>query len=184
MPELSPTPVAGYSLNCMKILNDPVLGFISIPHPLLLRLVDHPWFQRLRYIKQLGLSHLVYPGALHTRLPHAIGAMHLMGLAIESLREKGHAITEEEALGARIAILLHDIRSYGETIRLQADDVLTWLYPPQTGGAVRDLFGALLHGAELVVMDPGSLGLGGIARTVQQVMITLITGERRLYPRV
>lgn len=93
----------------MKILNDPVLGFISIPHPLLLRLVDHPWFQRLRYIKQLGLSHLVYPGALHTRLPHAIGAMHLMGLAIESLREKGHIITEDEALGARIAILLHDV---------------------------------------------------------------------------
>ena len=71
------------------------------------------------------------------------------------------------------AILLHDIRSYGETIRLQADDVLTWLYPPQTGGAVRDLFGALLHGAELVVMDPGSLGLGGIARTVQERAITV-----------
>ncbi len=93
----------------MKILNDPIHGFISIPHPVLLRLIDHPWFQRLRYIKQLGLSHLVYPGALHTRFHHAIGAMHLMGLAIESLREKGHVITEEEALGARIAILLHDI---------------------------------------------------------------------------
>ncbi len=93
----------------MKILNDPIYGFITVPHPVLLRLIDHPWFQRLRYIKQLGLGHLVYPGALHTRFHHALGAMHLMGEAIATLRGKGHAITEEEALGARIAILLHDV---------------------------------------------------------------------------
>ena len=93
----------------MKILNDPIYGFISVPHPVVLRLIDHPWFQRLRYIKQLGLGHLVYPGALHTRFHHALGAMHLMGEAISTLRGKGHAITEEEALGARIAILLHDV---------------------------------------------------------------------------
>ena len=93
----------------MKILNDPIYGFITIPHPQVLALIDHPWFQRLRYIKQLGLSHLVYPGALHTRFHHALGAMHLMGNAIEVLRNKGHAISAEEALGARIAILLHDI---------------------------------------------------------------------------
>jgi len=93
----------------MKILNDPVYGFITVPHPQVLALIDHPWFQRLRYIKQLGLSHLVYPGALHTRFHHALGAMHLMGKAIDVLRTKGHAITEEEALGASIAILLHDI---------------------------------------------------------------------------
>lgn len=93
----------------MKILNDPVHGFISIPDPLLLDLVNHPWFQRLRYIKQLALSHLVYPGALHTRFHHALGAMHLMGLAVEALRGKGQRITPEELLGARIAILLHDI---------------------------------------------------------------------------
>ncbi len=92
-----------------KILNDPIYGFITVPSPLVLRLIDHPWFQRLRYIKQLGLSHLVYPGALHTRFHHALGAMHLMGLAVESLRAKGHAITDEESLGAHIAILLHDI---------------------------------------------------------------------------
>lgn len=92
-----------------KILNDPIYGFITVPHPVLLRLIDHPWFQRLRYIKQLGLSHLVYPGALHTRFHHALGAMHLMGQAIGTLRAKGHAISEEEALGAHIAILLHDI---------------------------------------------------------------------------
>jgi uncharacterized protein len=93
----------------MKILNDPIYGFISVPDPLLLRIIDHPWFQRLRYIKQLGLGHLVYPGALHTRFHHALGAMHLMGEAIATLRSKGHVITEEEALGARIAILLHDV---------------------------------------------------------------------------
>lgn len=92
-----------------KILNDPIYGFIAVPDALVLRLIDHPWFQRLRYIKQLGLSHLVYPGALHTRFHHALGAMHLMGLAIDALRAKGHAVTEEEALGARIAILLHDV---------------------------------------------------------------------------
>lgn len=93
----------------MKILNDPIYGFISVPHPVVQRVMDHPWFQRLRYIKQLGLGHLVYPGALHTRFHHALGAMHLMGEAIATLRDKGHAITEEEALGARIAILLHDV---------------------------------------------------------------------------
>ena len=93
----------------MKILNDPIYGFITVPHPLVLRLIDHPWFQRLRYIKQLGLGHLVYPGALHTRFHHALGAMHLMGEAITTLRDKGHEVTEEEALGARIAILLHDV---------------------------------------------------------------------------
>jgi HD superfamily phosphohydrolase len=93
----------------MKILNDPIYGFITVPHPVLLRLIDHPWFQRLRYIKQLGLGHLVYPGALHTRFHHALGAMHLMGEAIGTLRGKGHSITEDEALGAQIAILLHDV---------------------------------------------------------------------------
>jgi len=93
----------------VKILNDPIYGFIAVPHPVVQRLIDHPWFQRLRYIKQLGLGHLVYPGALHTRFHHALGAMHLMGEAIATLRGKGHVITDEEALGARIAILLHDV---------------------------------------------------------------------------
>ncbi len=93
----------------MKILNDPIYGFITVPHPRILRLIDHPWFQRLRYIKQLGLGHLVYPGALHTRFHHALGAMHLMGEAVATLRGKGHAISEEEYLGAAAAILLHDV---------------------------------------------------------------------------
>ena len=91
------------------ILNDPIYGFISIPHGILNSLIDHSYFQRLRRIKQLGLTHLVYPGAYHTRFQHALGAMHLMGQAIEVLRSKGHKITEEEETGALIAILLHDI---------------------------------------------------------------------------
>lgn len=95
--------------NKLKIFNDPVYGFISIPDEIIVELIDHPYFQRLRRIRQLGMSHLVYPGALHTRFHHAMGAMYLMTQAIEILRSKGHKITDEEALGATIAILLHDI---------------------------------------------------------------------------
>ncbi|MEA3505541.1 MAG: HD domain-containing protein [Bacteroidota bacterium] len=96
-------------VNKRKILNDPVYGFISIHDTLLFEIIEHPYFQRLRRIKQLGLTHLVYPGALHTRFQHAIGTMHLMQKAIEVLRLKGQEISEEERLGACIAILLHDI---------------------------------------------------------------------------
>jgi hypothetical protein len=93
----------------LKILNDPVYGFISLPHKIFLDIIDHPYFQRLRRIKQLGLSHLVYPGALHTRFNHAIGCAHLMTEAISTLRFLGHQITDEEAKGVTLAILLHDI---------------------------------------------------------------------------
>ncbi|MFC5283593.1 HD domain-containing protein [Pedobacter alpinus] len=96
-------------MNKNKIINDPVYGFISIKSPLIFDLIEHPYFQRLRYIKQLGMTHLVYPGALHTRFHHALGAMHLMQLAIEHLISKGHEVTEEETEAACIAILLHDI---------------------------------------------------------------------------
>lgn len=92
-----------------KIINDPVYGFISIRHAFILELIDHPWFQRLRRIAQLGLSHLVYPGALHNRFQHAIGAMHLMQNAIDELRLKGNDISEEEEVSLLCAILLHDI---------------------------------------------------------------------------
>ncbi|WP_316816796.1 HD domain-containing protein [Pedobacter nyackensis] len=96
-------------MNKKKIINDPVYGFINIPSEVVFDLITHPYFQRLRYIKQLGMTHLVYPGALHTRFHHALGAMHLMSLAIEVLRGKGHEITAEEEEAATIAILLHDI---------------------------------------------------------------------------
>lgn len=96
-------------VNKRKIVNDPVYGFISIPGELIFDLIEHPYFQRLRRIKQLGLTNLVYPGALHTRFHHAIGAMYLMGEAIEVLRFKNTEISAEEEEAAIIAILLHDI---------------------------------------------------------------------------
>jgi len=95
--------------NKRKIVNDPVYGFINIPFPILYDLMEHPYFQRLRRIKQLGLTYLVYPGANHTRFQHALGAMHLMDEAISGLRSKGLEITDKEAEAAMIAILLHDI---------------------------------------------------------------------------
>ncbi len=95
--------------NIRKIFNDPVYGFISISNELIFDIIEHPYFQRLRRIKQLGLTHLVYPGALHTRFHHSLGAMYLMQRAIAELRSKGHEITPDEALGAEMAILLHDI---------------------------------------------------------------------------
>jgi HD superfamily phosphohydrolase len=95
--------------NKKKIVNDPVHGFINIQHPLVFDLIEHPYFQRLRNIKQLGLTYLVYPGANHNRFQHALGALHLMTEAISVLRSKGHTISDEEAEAASVAILLHDI---------------------------------------------------------------------------
>ncbi len=97
------------SLKSQKILNDPVYGFITIPSELIFTIIDHPFFQRLRRIKQLGLTDFVYPGALHTRFHHAIGAMHLMSFTLDNLRIKGTEISEDEYEAALIAILLHDI---------------------------------------------------------------------------
>lgn len=96
-------------MNKKKIINDPVYGFISIQSDLIYDLIQHPYFQRLRYIKQLGLSDLVYPGALHTRFHHALGAMHLMSRVIKNLQLKGIEISEQEEEAALVAILLHDI---------------------------------------------------------------------------
>lgn len=95
--------------NKKKIVNDPVYGFITIPDEILFDVIEHPYMQRLRRIMQLGLSHLVYPGALHTRFHHVIGATHLMSLAIETIRKKGFEITNEEERAVLLAILLHDI---------------------------------------------------------------------------
>lgn len=95
--------------NKLKILNDPIYGFITIPNALIFDLIEHPYFQRLRRITQMGFSSLVYPGANHTRFHHAIGCMHLMQKAVRILRFKGVCISEEEANALYIAILLHDI---------------------------------------------------------------------------
>ncbi len=92
-----------------KIINDPVHGFITINEPLIFEIISHPFYQRLRRIQQMALAQLVYPGAVHTRLHHSLGAYHLMCIAINELKDKGIEITEEEATAAKAAILLHDI---------------------------------------------------------------------------
>ncbi|MFB1021645.1 MAG: HD domain-containing protein [Vicingaceae bacterium] len=95
--------------NKKKIFNDPVYGFISLPFNLIFDIIEHPFFQRLRRIKQLGLTHLVYPGALHTRFHHAMGAMHLTMKALDVIESKGQKVTKKERKATLIAILLHDI---------------------------------------------------------------------------
>jgi len=92
-----------------KIINDPVYGFITIDHPLILQIISHPYYQRLRNIHQMAFAHLVYPGAVHSRLHHSLGAYHLMCMALTELKSKGIEITAEEELGAKLAILLHDV---------------------------------------------------------------------------
>lgn len=92
-----------------KIINDPVYGFLRFPEPELMQIIGHPWFQRLRQIRQMGMAHLVYPGATHTRFHHSLGACHLMGKALDELRLKGIDHSKEDCLAARLAILMHDI---------------------------------------------------------------------------
>lgn len=96
-------------MNKKKIFNDPVYGFINVPYNILFDIIEHPYFQRLRRIKQVSLTHYVYPGALHTRFHHALGAMHLMQQTLDVLKAKKVKITKEERKGALLAILLHDI---------------------------------------------------------------------------
>lgn len=96
-------------MNKKKIINDPVYGFITIPSELIFDVISHPWFQRLRYIKQLGLTDFVYPAAQHTRFQHALGAMHLMVQALDNLRNKGVEISNEEYEASVLCVLLHDI---------------------------------------------------------------------------
>jgi uncharacterized protein len=93
----------------IKIFNDPVYGFIHLPRGIIFDLVEHPYFQRLRRIKQLGMTHYVYPGALHTRFHHALGAVHLLSLALDNLKLKGVKISTEESEAVSIAVLLHDM---------------------------------------------------------------------------
>lgn len=95
--------------NKRKIFNDPIYGFVTIPYDIIYDIIEHPYFQRLRRIRQLGLTSMVYPGAYHTRFHHAIGAMHLAMEAMEVLKFKGHHISEEEQKAVAIAVLVHDI---------------------------------------------------------------------------
>ena len=108
----------------LKIVNDPIYGFIRIPTDFVFQVIEHSYFQRLRRIRQLGMTHLVYPGANHTRFHHALGAMHLMMEAVDVLRSKGHQITPAEAEGAYLAILLHDI-GHGPFSHALEDSIVT-----------------------------------------------------------
>src|ERR1041385_2926058 len=108
----------------LKIINDPLYGFINIPEGLIYEVIQHPYFQRLRRIRQLGMTHWVYPGAHHTRFQHALGAMHLMQQAIDTLRLKGPRITKEEEDGVLMAILLHDI-GHGPYSHALEDTIVT-----------------------------------------------------------
>ncbi len=92
-----------------KIINDPVYGFITIDDELIFKIIAHPYYQRLRRIQQMAMAHLVYPGAVHTRLHHSLGAYHLMCMALQELARKGVEITAQEQQAAKIAILLHDV---------------------------------------------------------------------------
>ena len=132
-------------MNKKKIINDPVYGFISIPTDLLFDLIEHPYFQRLRYIKQLGMTHLVYPGALHTRFHHALGAMHLMGMAIESLRNKDLEISEEEEEAVTIAILLHDI-GHGPFSHALEDSIVTGISHEDISSLLMEKLNDQFHG--------------------------------------
>lgn len=114
-------------LNKKKIFNDPVYGFVTFPHEILYDLIDHPYFQRLRRISQQGMSHLVYPGARHTRFHHALGALHLTCKAIEQLRSKGVDITDEEYEATCIAILLHDV-GHGPYSHALEHTILPWAH--------------------------------------------------------
>ncbi|MEO9477343.1 MAG: HD domain-containing protein [Cyclobacteriaceae bacterium] len=123
-------------MNKKKILNDPVYGFITIPNELIFDIIEHQYFQRLRRIKQLGLTELVYPGAHHTRFHHAIGAMHLMQRTLDNLRSKGVMIFDAEYEAALIAILLHDIGHgpFSHTLEfslfqdVQHEQISLWLF--------------------------------------------------------
>ncbi|MCB0735294.1 MAG: HD domain-containing protein [Flavobacteriales bacterium] len=129
-----------------KIINDPIYGFINIDDELIFQLIEHPYFQRLRRIRQLGLTGLVYPGATHTRFHHAIGAMHLMHRAIAVLRNKGVEITEDEALSAKAAILLHDI-GHGPFSHVLEDTILIGVHHEQLSLAYMHRLNGEFNGA-------------------------------------
>ncbi len=147
----------------VKIINDPVYGFIRFPEPELIRVIDHPMFQRLRGIKQMGLAHLVYPGAVHTRLAHSLGACHLMGKALDELKAKDITPDKDECVAARLAALLHDIghapfsHSLENTLVEVHHETLSRLIMHRMNAE----FGGLLQKAIDVFDHTGAIGSGG-----------------------
>jgi len=133
-------------LNKKKIINDPIYGFITIHHDIVFDCIELPEFQRLRRIKQLGLTHLVYPGAQHTRFQHVIGAMHLMYIAVKSLRSKDVKISEEEEIGVLLAILLHDI-GHGPFSHSLEESILTDVHHEHISSVLMHQINTKMNGA-------------------------------------
>ena len=131
--------------NKKKIVNDPIYGFVSIPDELHFDIIEHPYFQRLRRIKQVSLTNLVYPGAIHTRFAHSLGAMHLMRRAVQLLRRKGYEITDEELEAASLAILLHD-SGHGPFSHTLENSIVTGITHEDLSQLLMKRFNEMHHG--------------------------------------
>lgn len=129
----------------MKIINDPVYGFIDIEYHVHLKIIDHPYFQRLRRIKQLGMANLVYPGAQHTRLHHSIGAMHLVSEALKTLAYKGTFITEEEQIALMSAMLMHDL-GHGPFSHVLESTIVSGISHEEISNLLMQHINAEMHG--------------------------------------
>lgn len=135
-----------------KIINDPVYGFITIDNPLILQIISHPYYQRLRNINQMAFAHLVYPGAVHSRLHHSLGAYHLMCNALSELKGKGIDISHEEELGAKIAILLHDI-GHGPFSHALEQELITGVHHESLSIAIMHKINAEYNGQLKTAID-------------------------------
>ena len=169
-----------------KIINDPVYGFITINHPLIFSIIGHPFYQRLRRIQQMAMAQMVYPGAVHTRLHHSLGAYHLMCNVINELRNKDIEITREEEIAAKAAILLHDIGHgpfshalehelvrgvHHEDLSLQIMQLMNNEFNGQLSLAI-DIFTNQYHKPFLHQLISGVFGVGNLTNPIQldQVM--------------
>ncbi|WP_276485333.1 HD domain-containing protein [Paraflavitalea pollutisoli] len=135
-----------------KIINDPVYGFITIDHPLIFKVIAHPWYQRLRRIHQMAFAQLVYPGAVHTRLHHSLGAYHLMCNALHELKNKGVDINPEEEVAAKIAILLHDI-GHGPYSHALENKLLKGIHHETISIKIMEVLNRELEGALSLAID-------------------------------
>lgn len=129
-----------------KIINDPVYGFISINDPLIMQILNHPYYQRLRRIKQMALASFVYPGAVHTRLHHSLGAYHLMSIAVHELKLKDIAISDEENVAVKAAILLHDI-GHGPYSHALESNVIKGIHHEELSISIMELMNKEMNGA-------------------------------------
>lgn len=135
-----------------KIVNDPVYGFITIDHPLIFQIVNHPYYQRLRRIKQMALASYVYPGAVHTRLHHSLGAYHLMCMAVQELKLKDVAISQDEELAVKAAILLHDI-GHGPYSHALESNVVKKVHHEELSTMIMELMNSKMQGDLSLAID-------------------------------